>query len=215
VKSLEHARLYGIADLGYVPEADLERVVEAMCAGGVDLLQLRAKGYCESQIEEFGCRIEPVTRAAGVPLIINDFPELVPTIGAQGAHTGQDDRSVSDARWRAGRTLSGEIEPPIIGRSTHSIVQAIQATEDGADYLGFGPLFATPTKPGRPAIGLADICEVHARVSVPIFCIGGIHLDNLQAVIDAGAQRIVVVSAILQAKDIQGYCRELKSRLPL
>jgi len=215
VKSLEHARLYGIADLGYVPEADLERVVDAMCAGGVDVLQLRAKGYAESQIEEFGCRIEPITRAAAVPLIINDFPELVPSIGAQGAHTGQDDRSVSDARWRAGRALSGEVEPPIIGRSTHSIVQAIQATEDGADYIGFGPLFATPTKPGRPAIGLADIRDVHARVSMPIFCIGGIHLDNLQAVIDAGAQRIVVVSAILQAKDIQGYCRELKSRLPL
>jgi thiamine-phosphate pyrophosphorylase len=103
VKSLEHARLYGIADLGYVPEADLERVVDAMCAGGVDVLQLRAKGYAESQIEEFGCRIEPITRAAAVPLIINDFPELVPSIGAQGrAHWAG--RSFRLRRTMAGRT---------------------------------------------------------------------------------------------------------------
>jgi thiamine-phosphate pyrophosphorylase len=215
MKSLQDARLYGIADLGYVPEADLESTVESMCAGGVDILQLRAKGCSESQIEEFGCRIEPITRAAGVPLIINDFPELVPTIGAQGAHVGQDDRAIADARWRAGRALAGEVGPPIIGRSTHGIAQAVQAEEDGADYIGFGPLFATPTKPGRPGIGLADLREVHDRVKIPIFCIGGIHLGNLQQVIDAGARRVVVVSAILRAADIQGYCRELKSLLPV
>ena len=213
MKSLATAKLYGIADLGYVAEADLERTVEAMCAGGVDLLQLRAKGYSELQVEEFGCRIEPITAAAGVPLIINDFPELVPTIGAQGAHVGQGDRAIDDARWRAGRALAGEVQPPIIGRSTHSVAQAVKAAEEGADYIGFGPLFATPTKPGRPAIGLADIREVHERVKIPIFCIGGIHLDNLQQGLDAGAQRVVVVSAILRAPDIAAYCRELKRRL--
>jgi thiamine-phosphate pyrophosphorylase len=211
---LRDARLYGIADLGYIAEHDLEQTVQAMCEGGVDLLQLRAKSFDESRIEEFGCRIEPITRAAGVPLIINDFPELVPTIGAEGAHVGQDDRAIEDARWRAGRALAGEVEAPIIGRSTHSIAQAIQAQADGADYIGFGPLFATPTKPGRPAIGLDDIRKVHEQVKIPIFCIGGISLANLEEVIAADARRVVIVSAILKAPDIAACCRELKQRLP-
>jgi thiamine-phosphate pyrophosphorylase len=122
-------------------------------------------------------------------------------------------RSPTHAGERAAPS-AGEVAPPIIGRSTHSIAQAVQAAEEGADYIGFGPLFATPTKPGRPAIGLAAIREVHERVKIPIFCIGGIHVGNLQQVIDAGARRVVVVSAILRAVDIRGYCRELKSLLP-
>ncbi len=213
MKNLSDARLYGIADMGYIEEAALERTVEAMCEGGIDVLQLRAKGCDELRIEELGCRIEPIVAAAGVPLIINDFPELVPTIGAQGAHVGQDDRSIEDARWRAGRALAGEVQLPIIGKSTHSIAQAIQAAEESADYIGFGPLFATPTKPGRPPIGLSEIREVHSRVHVPIFCIGGIHLGNIEQVIAAGAERLVIVSAILKAPDIAGYCREVKKRL--
>jgi thiamine-phosphate pyrophosphorylase len=188
------------------------RVVEEMCAGGVDVLQLRAKGWDEYAVEELGTQIEPITRAAGVPLIVNDFPELVPTIGAQGAHVGQDDRSVADARWRAGRALADEVPPAIIGKSTHSFTQALAAQGEGADYIGFGPLFATPTKPGRPAIGLEDIRRVHGAVSIPIFCIGGIKRENLDAVIDAGARRVVIVSGILQAPDIAAYCRDVKAR---
>jgi thiamine-phosphate pyrophosphorylase len=213
IKSLQDARLYGILDLGYVVAGDAERVAGQLCAGGVDILQLRAKGLDELAIEALGQRIEPITSAAGVPLIINDFPELVPTIGAQGAHVGQDDRSVDDARWRAGRALAGEVPPPIIGKSTHSLEQAVAAEAEGADYIGFGPLFATPTKPGRPAIGLEDIRDAHARVSIPIFCIGGIHLENLEQIVAAGARRVVIVSALLRAEDIGEYCRVAKSFL--
>jgi thiamine-phosphate pyrophosphorylase len=213
VKTLADARLYGILDLGYVAASDAERVTEQMCLGGVDIIQLRAKGWDEYAIEELGTRIEPITRAAGVPLIVNDFPELVPTIGAQGAHVGQDDRTVADARWRAGRALADEVPPPIIGKSTHSFTQALAAQGEGADYIGFGPLFATPTKPGRPAIGLEDIRRVHGAVSIPIFCIGGIKRENLEAVIASGARRVVIVSGILQAPDVAAYCREVKARL--
>jgi thiamine-phosphate pyrophosphorylase len=213
MKPLAEARLYGILDLGYVAAAEAVRVAGQLCAGGVDLLQLRAKGWAEAAVEELGARLEPVTRAAGVPLIVNDFPELVPAIGAQGAHVGQEDRSVADARWRAGRALAGEVPPPIIGKSTHSLAQACAAQSEGADYIGFGPLMATPTKPGRPAIGLDDIRRVHGAVSIPIFCIGGIKLENLDAVIAAGARRVVIVSGLLQAPDIAGYCRAVKARL--
>ncbi|HEX8311671.1 MAG TPA: thiamine phosphate synthase, partial [Chthoniobacteraceae bacterium] len=139
--------------------------------------------------------------------------QLVPSVGAQGAHVGQDDFSVEDARWRAGRALAGEVPLPIIGKSTHSVAQAIAAQDEGADYIGFGPLFPTPTKAGRPAIGLAEIRTVHESVKIPIFCIGGIKLENLDEVIAAGATRVVIVSGILQAPDIAGYCSEVRARL--
>jgi thiamine-phosphate pyrophosphorylase len=214
MKSLADARLYGIFDLGYVAAVEVERVAEQMLAGGVDVLQLRAKGADEAEIEALGNRLRPLTDGAGVPLIINDFPQLVPSIGAQGAHVGQDDFTVADARWRAGRALAGEVARPIIGKSTHSVDQAVAAEAEGADYLGFGPLYATPTKPGRPGIGLADICRVHEAVRVPIFCIGGIKLENLEAIIAAGARRVVIVSEWLQAREIADYARRVKAMLP-
>jgi thiamine-phosphate pyrophosphorylase len=210
---LADARLYGILDLGYVAEDSLERMATLLCEGGVDIVQLRAKGRDECDIEAMANRVAPILRDACVPFIINDFPELVPSIGADGAHVGQDDFSVDDARWRAGRALAGEVPLPIIGKSTHSVEQAVAAAAEGADYIGFGPLFPTPTKAGRPAIGLADIARVHSLVSVPIFCIGGVKLENLAEVIAAGAQRVVIVSGILQAQDVVGYCREARARL--
>lgn len=210
---LTDARLYGILDLGYTGPSDIERVAELMCEGGVDILQIRAKGYDDHAIEDFARRIQPIAAASAVPLIINDHPELVPSVGADGAHVGQDDLPAADARWRAGRALDGEVPPVIIGKSTHSVEQAVAAGEEGADYIGFGPLFPTPTKAGRPAIGLADIARVHELVSVPVFCIGGIKLENLHEVLAAGARRVVIVSGILQAADIPGYCREVRAAL--
>jgi thiamine-phosphate pyrophosphorylase len=213
VPSLSEALLYGIVDLGYVTADRVEFAAEQMCAGGVDIMQLRAKGATDLEVEEMASRIAPITAAAGVPLIINDHPELVPSVGAQGAHVGQDDLSIADARWRAGRALAGEVPPPIIGRSTHSVAQAVAAVAEGADYIGFGPLYSTATKPGRPAIGLEEIRQVHALVQIPIFCIGGIKLENLDTVLAAGARRVVIVSGILQAPDMAAYCRAVKGRL--
>ncbi len=212
-KRLAKARLYGILDLGYIAEDSLERMAAQLCEGGVDIVQLRAKGRDECAIEEMANRVAPILRDADVPFIINDFPELVPSIGADGAHVGQDDFSVADARWRAGRALAGEVPLPIIGKSTHSVEQAVAAAAEGADYIGFGPLFPTPTKAGRAAIGMGDIARVHELVSVPIFCIGGVKLENLAEVIAAGARRVVIVSGILQARDVAAYCREAKARL--
>lgn len=213
MKTLQECRLYGILDLGYVSPANVEATTRQLCEGGVDILQLRAKGLDEEAIEALGERIVPITDQAGIPLVINDFPEIVPSIGAAGAHVGQDDKAIADARWRAGRALNGEVPAPIIGRSTHSLEQAVQAQAEGADYIGFGPLFATPTKPGRPAIGLEEIRRAHELVKIPIFCIGGIKLENLASVLAAGATRVVVVSGILQAPDIAGYCRAVKKAL--
>ena len=150
--------------------------------------------------------IHALTAPLGVPLILNDHPDLLRDVPAEGAHVGQDDLTVAEARAAAGR-------PVIIGKSTHSIAQACEAAEEGADYLGFGPLFATPTKPGRPAIGLQDIAAVHELVSVPIFCIGGIKSGNLAQVRDAGARRVVIVSGWLEAEDIAFAVRSARSLL--
>ena len=213
MKSISEALLYGIADLGYLSPKHLEHVVEKMIEGGIDVLQLRAKGVSEEQIESYARRLAAITEQAGVPFIINDHPELVPSVGAQGAHVGQEDFEVSDARWRAGRALASEVALPLIGKSTHSVDQAHAAVAQGADYIGFGPLFVTPTKPGRAAVGLGSIREIQDSISVPVFCIGGIKIENLETVLEAGARRVVVVSGILQASDPAGYCAQVKKAL--
>jgi thiamine-phosphate pyrophosphorylase len=206
VNALADARLYGIVDLGYVPAGTASLAAKKMLEGGVDLLQLRAKGAPKSLVAGLAEEIHALTRPLGVPLILNDYPELLREVPAEGAHVGQDDMSVAEARAAAGRHV-------IIGKSTHSLVQARAAVEEGADYIGFGPLFATPTKPGRPAIGLGDIAAVHAEVSRPIFCIGGIKNENLPEVTAAGARRVVIVSGWLQAHDIPGAVRSTRTIL--
>ena len=206
MNALADARLYGIVDLGYVPAGTASLAAKKLLEGGVDLLQLRAKGAPKSLVARLAEEIHALTRPLGVPLILNDYPELLREVPAEGAHVGQDDMSVAEARAAAGR-------PVIIGKSTHSLVQARAAVEEGADYIGFGPLFATPTKPGRPAIGLQDIAAVHEEVSLPIFCIGGIKNGNLLEVIAAGARRVVIVSGWLQAGDIPGAVRAARTAL--
>ena len=195
MSALADARLYGIVDLGYVTADTAPVAAERLLEGGVDILQLRAKGVPKSIVARLAGEIHALTAPLGVPLILNDYPELLRDVPAEGAHVGQDDMSVAEARAAAGR-------PVVIGKSTHSLTQARAAAEEGADYIGFGPLFATPTKPGRPAIGLEDIRTAYSEVKIPIFCIGGIKNENLAEVIAAGAQRIVIVSGWLNADDI-------------
>ena len=206
MSALADARLYGIVDLGYVTADTAPVAAERLLEGGVDILQLRAKDVPKSIVAGLAEEIHALTAPLGVPFMLNDYPELLRDVPAEGAHVGQDDGSVADAREAAGR-------PVIIGKSTHSPAQAQAAAEEGADYIGFGPLFVTPTKPGRPAIGLRDIAAVHECVPVPIFCIGGIKQDNLAQVRDAGARRVVIVSGWLQAEDIAEAVRSARQIL--
>ncbi len=201
---LPQATLYGILDTGYCLPDQFPAMLEQMIRGGIDLVQLRAKGFTADQIRPWIARLEPVARAAGVPLIINDFPELAEL--GHGIHVGQEDAAIATTRLTV---------PPgsIVGKSTHSLAQALAAQREGADYIGFGPLFPTPTKAGRPAIGLEEITAVHQQVTIPIFCIGGIKRENLPQVLAAGARRVVIVSGILQAPDVTGYIRDCKALL--
>jgi thiamine-phosphate pyrophosphorylase len=200
MRALSECRLYGIIDLGYVEQSDVTHVAEQMIEGGVDMIQLRGKRKALDDLAGYAARLHEITARSPTPLIVNDHAEIANQVPLEGVHVGQDDDSIEVARSKAGRAV-------LIGKSTHSIEQALTAQHEGADYIGFGPVFATPTKPDYAPIGLADIRRVHAKVSVPIFCIGGINIDNLQSVIDAGAKRVVMVSALLKAHSIVDYAR--------
>ncbi len=200
MRALSDCRLYGIIDLGYVEEADLACVAEQMVEGGVDLIQLRGKGRPIEKLADLAATLHQLTARSSTPLIMNDHAEIASRVPVEGVHVGQDDDSIEAARRKAGHEI-------IVGKSTHSLEQARAAQREGADYIGFGPIFATPTKPAYTPIGLADIRRVHAEVSLPIFCIGGINIDNLQSVMDAGAKRVVMVSALLKAHSIVDYAR--------
>lgn len=206
--SVSSARLYGILDLGYVAEGDALAVTTALLEGGVDLLQLRAKNQSLETIRRIGAAMLPLCRAAGVPMILNDHPHLAAELDTDGVHIGQDDGTLADARAMVG-------PGKIIGRSTHSLGQARAAYEEGFDYIGFGPLFPTPTKQGRPGIGLENIALMEQEVGayIPAFCIGGIVPETLPDVLAAGARRIVVVSAILQSSDVCAATRRFKNLL--
>ena len=200
-------RLYGIVDMGYVRPEDVKQVTSALLQGGVRILQLRAKGVELDAVEALARRMQPLCRAAGAIFVLNDYPEMAARIGADAVHVGQDGGPLEDVRAIVGQDM-------LIGRSTHSPEQALAAVAEGADYIGFGPLFPTGTKPGRPAIGLQDIATVQAQLGdFPMYCIGGINGSTLPAVLAAGARRVVIVSWLLQQADVAGAAQNVIARM--
>jgi len=185
---------------------DVPRVAKAMIDGGVDLIQLRGKQQSIDELVDLVAGLHQIISRSSVPLIVNDYAEVAAKIPVEGVHVGQDDDAVAVVRRKAGRKL-------IVGKSTHTLEQAREAQREGADYIGFGPIFATPTKPGYKPIGLKEIQQAHVDVTLPIFCIGGIKIDNLAGVIAAGAQRVAIVSGLLKAPDIADYARQVKRLL--
>ncbi len=196
-------KLYAILDLGYVSDENALKVTQDLLAGGADLLQLRAKGHDLATIRCIAESLIPLCREANVPFILNDHPELAAQLDADGVHIGQDDGPLNHARNLVG-------PGKIIGRSTHSLDQARAALAEGFDYIGFGPLFPTPTKLGRPGIGLHDIAQMERDVGskIPAFCIGGIKRTNLPQVLAAGARRVVIVSDLLTAENPRSATQE-------
>jgi thiamine-phosphate pyrophosphorylase len=206
VNALEHCFIYGIVDLGYVKPDAVTEITKKLVRGGIDLLQFRAKGVPIDEVRRIAQVMVTITQPAGVPFILNDYPQLLADVPAEGCHLGQEDGSIAVARRVAGR-------PIIVGRSTHSIEQAITAEKEGADYIGYGPLFPTPTKPDAAAIGLSGLRKLHAQVRIPIFCIGGIKESNLRKVTEAGAERVCIVSDLLTAPDPYAKVRAIKADL--
>ena len=211
LRSLSNCWLYGFLDTAYLGQRDPTAIARQMIAGGVDILQLRAKNLAPAQLIALAKRILPITRAAGVPLLINDFPEIACQVDADGVHLGQED--IQRISIAAARNILGQDK--IIGISTHSLTQALAAQQQNPDYLGLGPIFATATKPQVQPIGLSPVAAVARKISRPFFCIGGINSTNIARVLAAGARRIAVVSAILCASDPRTAAKQLQEKLLL
>jgi thiamine-phosphate pyrophosphorylase len=175
-------------------EAELLARIDDALDGGVDVLQLRCKGWEALDYIRLAERVQPLAQRRGVPFIINDRPDVALAIGADGVHLGQKDLPVEVAR----KILADKI----IGRSSHEAADAERAIAERASYFAVGPVWETPTKPGRPAAGLSYVRAVVSRETpMPWFAIGGINLDNVPDVLAAGAERIAVVRAVLDAPD--------------
>jgi thiamine-phosphate pyrophosphorylase len=193
----------------YVDNLDPGEVARELIAGGVDILQVRAKLGSHAERVDIGLRVVSAAFPSNVPVMIDDDIEAAFETGADGVHLGQMDWAAIPRDERANRLANMRI----VGRSTHSLEEALAAERDGADYIGVGPVFPTATKPGVTPVGVELVREVAAHVKTPFFAIGGITLDNLDQVLAAGATRVAVVSALLKAPDPTGAAAAFKDRL--
>jgi thiamine-phosphate pyrophosphorylase len=211
MKSLADCRLYTFIDTAYLHGRDPARLARQLCDSGSDLIQLRAKNAPLDEIRRLAEAILPVTRAARVRLVINDHLPLARELGADLCHLGQEDF------FDAGHRHVSELRLPgdnlAIGLSTHAPEQAERALAAGADYLAIGPVYATGTKPGARPVTLDYVRWAAAHITIPWFAIGGINLQTVDAIIAAGARRLCVVSAVLNAPDPAAACRTLLARL--
>ena len=209
MKPLTDCRLYTFVDVAYLDGREPAELARALCDGGSDIIQLRAKGVPKQQVEEMAVRILPITNSAGVWLVVNDFPEIAAKTGAAACHLGQED--FLDTGCRVAELRKGSVVG--IGLSTHAPEEAERAVSAGADYIAIGPVFPTATKPTARAVTLDYVRWAGVNIRIPWFAIGGITLDNLDDVIAAGATRVCVVSAILNASNVAAACGAFKERL--
>jgi thiamine-phosphate pyrophosphorylase len=204
-KRLSDARLYLLLDI----RGDLERVrrlAEETLTGGVDAIQLRDKSATDRELLHAGEIVREATRAAGALFIVNDRVDLALALDADGVHVGQDELPVGVVRALLGPAR-------LIGLSTHNVEQALAGERDSADYLGVGPTYPSRTKPFADFPGLPFVRDVARQTAIPWFAIGGIDQANVQNVVDAGAARVAVSGALIQADSPGSAARALKAIL--
>jgi len=204
---LEKRKLYLVTNSDKFNSDDefLDRVALAL-KSGVDIIQLREKNRPAKEIIELGYRIRELASSFSALFIVNDRIDIAKIVHADGVHLGQDDVS-----YKAAREILGD--EPIIGISTHCPDDALRAVKDGADYIGVGPVFKTPTKPGRVPVGLEYVKWAAENVNIPFFAIGSIDVDNVGEVINAGAKRIAVVRAIMNSENPVKNIETFKAKL--
>ena len=202
---LNRTRLYVLISSNITTKSVTE-TARLVIDGGADAIQLREKTISDREFISLAGEVRDITTKRGSLLIINDRVHVAREINADGVHLGQQDMSVLEARDIIGNEK-------IIGVSTHSIIQARQAQKDGADYIAIGPIYPTKTKGYEPSIGIEIIQKISGAVNIPIIAIGAITLENLEEVLQAGASRIAVCSAIISAQDILSTTRQFKDKL--
>jgi len=200
--------LYVILDPAASPERALVDVLAQAAENGVTLFQYRDKSSAMREVYRQAAKLRRAAADAGALFLVNDRCDLALAVDADGVHLGQDDLPLSHAR-----SLLGPAK--IIGVSTHRASQVEEATRGGADYLGFGPIFPTGTKPHHePAVGIEGLRQIRPLTQLPVFAIGGITIDSLEAVIGAGADGVAVISAILHAAHVPDAVRTFMTRFP-
>jgi thiamine-phosphate pyrophosphorylase len=202
---MDAARLYLVCDSS-PPNHSLPDLLRAAGAGGVDVVQLRDKRLSDDELAAVAHASRALCEQLGLLLIVNDRPLVALEAGADGVHVGQDDIPIPDAREMVGQDM-------LIGLSTHEQRQLEAADPTLLDYIGVGPIHQTPTKPGRPAVGVELVRHAAAHARVPFFAIGGLNAGNLAEVLDAGASRVCVLRAITEAEDPELAARELRDAL--
>lgn len=198
-------RLYAITDERSHPGRDLASVMEEAILGGADIVQLRDKHSDQAAVLKKAKVLRELTRRYDVPFIVNDYIDIALEVDADGVHLGQGDVPLSTARRLVGDR--------IIGISTHAIEEALLAEQQGADYIGVGPVYATATKADAEPVTLSYVREVAASIRIPFVAIGGIKLHNVDEVIAAGARRICAVTEIVGSPDVRGTCEAFIRKL--
>lgn len=211
MKPIADCRLYTFVDTAYLRGRAPEVVAQQLCDGGADLIQLRAKTSSPDEIRRLAEAILPITRNANIGLVINDYVDIACDLEAEFCHLGQED--FFDAGHGNVAELKTQNSKLKIGLSTHAPEQAKRALAADADYLAIGPVYATGTKPTAKPVTLEYVRWAAANVMAPWFAIGGINRENVSDVLAAGARRICVVSAILNAPDVAKACAEFRQKL--
>ena len=199
-------QLYVVLDPSAAHGRDLVWLAEGAIRGGADVIQLRDKTASTKQLITEATALLQVTRPAQIPLIINDRPDVVVAVSADGVHVGQEDLPVAAVRQLVG-------DQRIVGKSSHSLRQALEAEQEDVDYVAFGPLFPTPTKPDYAPVRVALVGQVATRIQKPLVVIGGIDETTLPEVLEAGARCVAVVRAVCGARDPEVAAQDLKQRL--
>lgn len=197
--------LYAVTDRSWTQDKTLYDQIEAALKGGVTIVQLREKNLPEDEFVAEAIRVKELCSRYNVPLIINDNADVALKSGADGVHVGIEDTPVAELRQKVGKDF-------IIGATAKTVEQAQSAEKAGADYLGVGAVFPSPTKKNAIRITAEKLKEICSSVSVPAVAIGGISLDNVSEIKGCGMSGIAVVSAIFASDDIQKAASELKEK---
>ena len=208
---LSQARLYTFIDTAYLRGRDPATIARQLCDGGSDLIQLRAKNLPADTLRRMAESVLPILQSAGVPLVINDHWELACELGADYCHLGQED--FFDSGLTHVSQLTTRFKRPLVGLSTHAPEQARRAIAAQPAYIAIGPVYSTATKPTAKPVTLDYVRWAAENITIPWFAIGGINPATLDAVLEAGARRICIVSAILNAPDIAKACKDVKARM--
>ena len=198
--------LYVIVDQKAAKGRDLVEVARAAIRGGADVLQLRSKNTGGRELYEIACALRDVCRAGGAIFIVNDRADVAVASDADGVHVGQEDLPV----WAARRAVGPN---RIVGTSVKTSAIAVRAQEEGADYLGVGSMFPSLTKADSSVIGPMGLAEIRAAVQIPVIGIGGVNGDNAGEVLQAGADGVAVISAVVGAEDVEEAARRIKQVL--